>query len=533
MAIDGLTLHQLVLSLQADLPAKINKITQPSNDEILLGLRGQGKSFQWLLCAHSQYNRINITEGHYANPTNPSGFVMLLRKHLENGIITQLEQGGLDRYVIITVKQRDEFGDQRYRQLIVELMGKYANIILCEPDGLILDALKRIPPYDLTKRVIYPGAYYQQNDKPTRLNPLNTNTFNPHLTLSEQFDGFSPLLSSEVIYRWSSGQSFQNIITELTQSNQLYYYPSTKQFHVLPLTHLKTPPVVYPLNSGLDMIYHQAQQQIRIEQLAGDLNKLIRKEIKKLQNKLPKLNQSLTEAYDCLQWKDYGDLIFGHLWMITKGQTQVVIPDYTTQVPITIELDPKLDGKRNGQKYYQRYQKGRNAQSHLTNQITIAQQQLEYLMGLDEQLSLADVAIAMEIRLELEQQGYLKSSVHKHKKAPKLHVETIRLPQATIYIGHNNLQNEMITFKLANKQDWWFHAKDYHGAHVVIVADELDEELIRTGANLAAYYSKGRYSSTVPVNYTQVKNIKKVPNRPPGLVTISTYKTIFIDPVKP
>jgi len=533
MAIDGLTLHQIVRSLSQELPAKINKITQPSNDEILLSLRGQGKNLQWLLCAHSQYNRINQTTLHYANPTSPSGFVMLLRKHLENGIVISIEQGGLDRYVTLLIRQRDEFGDERYRHLIVELMGKYANIILCEPSGVIIDALKRIPPYEQTKRIIYPGASYQPNEKPERLNPFDHLTYQSDLALGEQFDGFSPLLSTEVTYRIHHGETFEAVMRTLGQSDQLYYYPQAKQFHVIELTHLKQPGEVYPINEGLDVIYHQHQQQLRIEQLTGDLRKFIRRELKKLDNKLPKLQQSLDEAYECAQWKDYGDLIFGHLELITKGMVQVELPDYATQEMITIPLDPKLDPKRNGQKYYQRYQKGRNAQTHLVNQITQCQQQIDYFTGLVQQLDLADVPIALEIKTELIQQGYLKGKVPTTKKPMKLAVETIKTPEATIYVGHNNLQNDMITFKLANKLDYWFHAKDYHGAHVVVVTNHLDESLIRQCANLAAYYSQGRYSSSVPVNYTQVKYIKKVPNMPPGLVTISTYKTIYIDPVKP
>ncbi len=532
MAVDGLILNQETKSLQAVVPAKINKISQPSDSEILLSIRANYKNQQLLICAHSQYNRINISENSYINPTTPSAFIMLLRKYLENGIITSIQQGGLDRYLIITINKSNEVSDRKIFYLYVELMGKYANVILCDSDNKILDALKRIPPYENTKRVIFAGAKYIPNEKIDKKNPLINDSVDLDDSLVNQFDGFSPLLAKEVQHRMVHGELFKSIMEEVSSSQSIYFYPDSKCYHVLPLKHLNQVAITYPINQGFDLIYQDVQERLRIEQFTDNISKTIRSELKKLHNKLPKLVDGLTQARDCDKWRIYGDLIFSNIQQIKGNRESITLFNYETSSEVEIPLDKKFDAKYNARKYYQKYQKGRNAQSHLVKQIKICEDLILYFTILQEQLEISDFHTAKEIQEELIEKGYIRKKIKKIKNK-KINYQEYTINDKKVYLGKNNLQNDYVTFKLSRKNYTWFHTKDYHGAHVAIDSNKLNEEEIRFCANLAAYYSKGRLSSSVPVNYTLVKNLKKIPNSPAGLVSISDYKTIFIDPVKP
>lgn len=533
MAVDGLILHQEIKTLQNITPAKINRITQPSDNEILFSMRANYTNQQLLMSVHSQYNRIHLTQQTYTNPPVPSAFTMLLRKHLENGIITSIQQGGLDRYVKITISKNNEISDRQDYYLYLELMGKYANLILCSSTNKILDALKRIPPYENTKRIIFAGATYTPNPKPQRLNPFENIQLDFNQSLMEQFDGFSPLLAKEVQFRLTKNQQFADIINLIAKSDNLYYYPQEKVFHVIELSHLSNSNLIYNINQGFDLIYQTDQERIRIEQLTGSLFKFVRNEHKKLLNKLPKLQDSLSIAKECDQWRNCGDLIFSNLSSIKKGMTEITLWNYETNAMSLIPLEAKLNAKQNGQKYYHRYHKGKNGQKFIQIQIDKCQQEILYFAVLLEQLEIADFSSAKEIQEELVSKKYLRLKLKKPKKVAKLAYQTLSINDKSVYYGKNSSQNEYVTFKLGHKKDTWFHAKDYHGAHVVIECDQPDETEIRFCANLAAYFSKGRYSSSVPVNYTQISNIKKIPNSPIGLVSISSYKTIFIDPKKP
>jgi len=535
MAVDGLIIHQELKTLSALLPAYIHKITQPSDSEILLTLRCEGHNHQLMLCVHSQFNRLNLTRGDYPRPELPSAFVMLLRKHLDNGLLSAIEQSGLDRCVRFTVEKNNEIGERKTAYLYLELMGKYANLILCNENNVILDALKRIPPYENTKRIIFSGAQYEENPRPQRQDPLLTKQVSLESPLLQQFEGFSPLLAIEVEYRLTHSEKFAEIMAELQSSSDLYFYPESQKYHVIPLKHLNEKPLRYPLNEGFDRLYADVQDRMRVEQLTGNLDKFVKAELRRNNNKLPKLEAAYQEACDCDKWRQAGDLIFSNLALLQKGMKSVELYDYQTGVNIVIELDPKLDPKRNGQKCYKQYRKGKNGQNYLSQQLQLTREEIEYFTSLSQQLALADLVSANEIKEELIKNSYLRASSSKRRKKKTVlpNYSTYNCEGLDIHVGHNNLQNDYLSFKLAHKEDTWFHAQKFHGAHVIAKSSKLSETQIRCCANLAAYFSQGRFSSSVPVDYCQVKHLKKIPNSRLGLVSISQYQTIFIDPLRP
>ncbi|MEG0402886.1 Rqc2 family fibronectin-binding protein [Anaerorhabdus sp.] len=539
MALDGILLHKIILETENEFPAKINKIYQVSNSEILFQLKCQSGRKNLIISCHTIYNRLNLTERSYPTPEEPSSFVMLLRKHLEGALIQSVEQGGLDRYAKLECHMRNEIGDKVTRYLYIELMGKYANLIFVDSNGKIMDALKRIPPFENNRRTIQPGAMFKETEiQEGKSNPFTTFDYNPELTLTKQFHGFSPFLSKEIEYRLQHDESFKDIMKEIEESKSLYIATIDNEavFHCIPLKHLEITTKEYPLLEGLDLVYLHKEERDRIKDLSGDIYRFVLKELKHQKQKLPKLQASLEESLDCEKWHTYGDLLYANQHLNSKGEHQIELESFEDSSLLKIPLDPKLDIKGNAKKCFQKYNKAKKGQIFIQEQIDICQKEIDYFEGIQEQLDISSFDDAKEISQELADLGYIKKKVSKIRKNNKKKDTLPKIKRITldngieISYGKNNLQNEALTFKLANKNDMWFHTKDYHGAHVVVHGQDLDEETIRTAAMIASYYSKGRSSSSVPVNYCQVKNLKKIPGAKPGMASLSTYKTIYIDP---
>jgi len=506
------------------------KIYQISDTEILFVLKGH-YTYQLMISAHSSYNRIHITDRSYPTRTTPSNFIMILRKYLEGGVITSIQQVGLDRYLVINVSSRNELGDRITLELYVELMGKYANIILVH-NGKIIDALKHIPPFENTIRTIQPGAKFVPTaPQANKLDPFEIDDVRDDENLFEKLTGFSPLLSSEFTYRLQK-QSYKEIIEEIKQSDKVYITQTAKEtlFHCIPLTHLSDSYEEYEICAGLDHIYFTKEEKERIRQITGDLFKFTRKEINKYTKKVDNLMASLEEALDCDKYRNYGDLIFANMNKITKGNKSVTLEDFEGNT-ITIPLDPKLDAKGNGKKCFQKYHKLSTGQKYINEQIDIATENLNYITQLQQQLEMADFKSAGEIRAELEANGFMKAKVTKFrsKKPQEPNYSKFEFNDKTILLGKNNIQNDFITFKKSSRYDMWFHVKDGTGAHLTINTENPTEEEIRFCAMLAGYFSKQRESSSIPINYTLVKNLKKIPSSKLGKVIMKEYKTIYID----
>lgn len=529
MAMDGLMLYRITHELNELCPGKINKIQNISNEEILFQLhtRNQGKK-RLVFNVHSNTNRVYLTNPMETTRSTPSNFVMVLRKQCAQAIIESIEQKNFDRILCIHLSTRNELGDLILLSLYVELMGKYANMVLVNQNNIIIDALKRIPVYENSKRYIHPGATYSLPVQPDKQDPTKVKGIDPDTSLVKQIYGFSPVLSMEFQYRMQQKQSYQDILNELLHSRSLYVYDH--DFHCLPLTHLKQEPKVYPLMEGLKQLNQDAEQKMRIKQQCGDVFHTVEKEKKKMEKKLPKLIDSLERSKNYKQYREYGDLLFAYMGQIKKEQV-VQLPAFETGQLISIPLDMRLDIKGNANKYYQKYHKLKRSQSILKEQIEQCEKDMIYINQLYEQLQHCSIEDALEIRDELIQNRYLiNKKKTKGKKKKKPNILHLQLDDCDIFIGKNNLQNNYITHQLSRKTDYWFHVKDYHGSHVLLKTDNPTETQIRMCAGLAAYFSKGKLSSSVPVDYCPIHQLKKVPGSAVGFVTMKSYNTIYIDP---
>ncbi len=533
MAVDGLILNHAVQEISHALPMKIQRIMHISENELVFIVRSQKEKLQLLISTHSVHNRIQFSGRDLVAASEPSSFVMLLRKHLDSAIIHHIEQIRLDRVVKLSIQKRDDLGDIHNYLLYVELMGKYANVILVDENNKIVDALKRIPPYENIKRTIQSGANYEDVLDREKLNPFELTTINLAENLTQTIDGISPLLEKEIRYRILNGQIFKDIMTELKNSKELFLHPRADDFlaHLIELKHTETPATVYPFMEAYDRLYEEKENLERIKQHTGDLTKYVNRESKRNEKKIPKLLDSLQEAKDALKWKEMADYILAYGVHLRSGEKQLEVEDFETSEKRIIPLDPKFDGKTNAKRYYQKYHKGRKGVAYIEEQIEKTKAEVEYFNTLAEQLSIASVADAIEIKEELMNLGYIPmKKAKKSKKQSLAYIHILSDENKHIYLGKNNLQNDAITFKLAHKKDLWFHAKDYHGAHVILASDDADEKHIRLCAQLASYYSKARNSSSVEVQYTPISQLKKIPGAKAGMVQVGQYKTIFIDP---
>ncbi|MBR4456714.1 MAG: NFACT family protein [Solobacterium sp.] len=534
MPLDGILLHKLIPGIREELPARIQKIYQIAPYEVLFQLHGKNGKKQLLISCHSRYNRILFTNRSYPTPSEPGNFIMLLRKYLEGATLLDAEQAGLDRWCTLTVRRRNELGDPELIQLVAELMGNYANLLLVR-NGTVIDALKRIPPFENNKRMILPNAPFRPIPPQDKRDPFSDADIDPEKTLTQQFSGFSPFLSSEVEYRMARGQSFASVMQEIEQSEWIYIANRNNEavFHCIELKSVG-PCRSYGLFEGFDILYYHREEKERIREISGDVFHTVHRELKHQKLKLPRLLKEYDDALDCDRWKTYGDLLYTYQVRNTQGLSSIDLEDYETGKQIRIPLDPKLDGTRNAQKCYNRYQKYRKGQVYLQEQIQICEREISYFEGLLEQLEQADFSVAEGIREELVKGGYLSENAgsrkRKKKKTAPAGFWTVEFEGVQISYGRNNLQNDALTFHHARKNEIWFHAKDYHGSHVVAHTPEPSEAVLRLAAELAAYYSKGRDSSSVPVNYCPVSQLKKIPGAKPGMVQIGNYRTIFIDP---
>lgn len=528
MAIDGLFLCNIQRQLQELTPCKIGKIQNISDEEILFHLHTRNQGNQKLVInVHSNTNRIYIADYIPAIQPEPSNFVMLLRKLCSQGIIDSIEQFNYDRILKINMTCRNEFQDIIKYSLYVELMGKYANIILVK-DGIIQDSLKRIPVYENAKRFIHPGAKYTRPAQPKKKNPFEIKEIDLDQSLVYQIYGFSPILSNEFIYRIHNGQKYENILNELIQSNTLYKYK--KEFHCLKLTHLQEDPKTYTIMQGLNHLYEEDEQKKRIKEQFGNLIRIVEKEKNKHIKKKPKLIKSLEDAQDYEKYKEYGDLIFAYMYTIEK-KPNITLIRFENNEEISIPIDMRYDLKTNANLYYKKYHKMKRSILILQEQIQQCGEDIRYFSQLEEQLTHCTIEDAGEIREELiKQHLIIEKKTNKRRKKNKPNILHLKMEKAEIYVGKNNLQNNYITHQLSRKNDLWFHVKDYHGSHVLLKSNEVNESQIRLCANLAAYFSKGRNSSSVPVDYCPVSQLKKVPGSKIGFVTMKSYKTIYIDP---
>ncbi|MEK4245021.1 NFACT RNA binding domain-containing protein [Psychrobacillus sp. FSL K6-2684] len=551
MAFDGLFTISMTTELQQIVTGRISKIHQPNAQEILMQVRAQGKNFKLLFSVHSSYSRIQITHETIDNPSSPPMFCMVLRKHLEGGIITAVRQHETDRIIVLEILGKNEIGDEITREIHMEVMGRHSNLLLIDPSrNLILESIKHLSPSMNSYRTILPGQPYISPPSQNKLNPLVYSEDLKNVILSvqdskeivEQISGFSPLHAKELLHRMDGVsdrlmiyKSFMDefeqggIVKQIVEVNgKTYYSPNA-------LTHLDGDKFnEQTLGNLLDRVYFAKAERDRVKQQAGDLERWLQNELNKLKLKMKKLQKDFEQAERLDTFQLYGELLMANAYAIEKGLSEVELVNYydETQGTIVIPLDSRKTATQNAQSYYNRYTKAKTALLKIEQQFEITKEDIDYFELLLQQVMQASPTDIEEIREELMEQGLLKMRASKKKKKPvKPTPEKYIASDGTeISVGKNNKQNDHVTFKLAKKSDTWLHTKDIPGSHVVIHSDKPSEIALSEAANLAAYYSKARESSSVPVDYTIVKQVKKPNGSKPGFVIYFEQTTLFVTP---
>ncbi len=532
MSFDGVFISRLVKELDEDIKGyRINKIYQISKYELLFNVRKK-ETKKLFISIIPQYARIHVSNVDYDTPQTPPTFCMFLRKHLEGGYILGVEQIENDRIVKISVSNYNELGDKISLFIYIEFMGKHSNIVIVDENGKVKECIKHLFSIN-NSRQVKPNMIYTLPDNQDKVNPYkeqltaNFNEMEYDLTkyFIRNYQGISPFLAKEIVYH-DNDLSIINRDTKATIIEQ----DGEKSFYCFNIDYLDGERVYYDsLSELLDTFYFQKDTYDRIKQKSKDLDKFIKRELQRNINKVEKLELQLKLTDKAEDVKILGDLILANMYNISKGDCITKVLNYYTNEEIEIELNPLLSPSENAQSYYKSYNKLRTSVDYIKNQIILAKSEIEYFTLLRDQISNAGVADVVEIREELELSGYLKKKDSKNKKK-KPNFLTYVVDDVEILVGKNNIQNEHITHKLAKRNEYWMHVQNSPGSHVLIKTDTLTENIIRTSANLAAFYSKYRYSSSVAIDYTMVRNIKKIPGKRNCFVTYSGQKTIYIDP---
>jgi len=558
MSFDGLFTRAITKELTETIKGgRINKIHQPYQNELIIIVRANGKNHKLLLSAHPSYARVQLTNEQYDNPQDPPMFCMLLRKHLEGAIIEDIYQIGLDRVIVFEFKGRNEIGDISYKQLFVEIMGRHSNIILVEKErNLILDSIKHVPPAINTYRTILPGQTYifppaQHKQDPLLatkediLKALDFNSGKLDKQIVEHFAGVSPLLAKEILFRAKLPHPDQltdacltifRMIKAHEEIPTMIVNEKKETFYFFPLEHINGETKTFTtLSELLDRFYVGKAERDRVKQKGHDLERFVKNEIEKNESKIKKLHKTLEYAQNAEEFQLYGELLTANIYAMTKGMKQIEVQNYYDEngASITIELDPRKTPVENAQQYFSKYQKAKHAQTVVVEQIHKAEEELLYFENVLQQLENASPKDIEEIRDELAEEGYMKQKQRKSskQKTQKIILEKYIATDGTeILVGKNNKQNDYLTNKVAARDEIWLHTKDIPGSHVVIRSKHPSSETIAEAAHLAAYFSKARNSSSVPVDYTKVRYVKKPNGSKPGFVIYENQQTIYVTP---
>lgn len=527
MPIDGVFVHYLTNELNQTLSGgRINKIYQPNPLDLLFIVRVNNTNYNLLISSNLNNPRIHITNKKFDNPDKPYSFCSNLRKYLERGFLTSITQIGNDRVVKLTIDTFNELGDEVTLYLFFEIMGRNTNIILTDSNLKIIESIRHfLPDKDIdNNRIILPKVTYQLPLKTKSINIFDTSLSDDEL-LSDKHDleGCSKIFLDEIEYV----NQVKKIINQ--NINPVFYPKNPKAFYVFPLKHISDDYRNFPTISDLlDYTFKEETKKSSVEYHL--LNNLLKREINKQTSKLKNLNKDKDKAIPHLEDKTLGLLIQANLYKIGKGETEVTVDNfYDNNAKITIKLDPLLDPSQNMKRYFTLAKKAENTLKHYEIQTALTLQEIKYLEGIKVAIEYADKNTFNEIRQELVNGGYIKET-KKSPKKQKISYMHYMVDNDEIWIGKNNIQNDYLTNHLARNTDYWFHVKDAPGSHVILRCSELTEKNIRLAAQAASIYSKFHSSSSVAVDYTMRKYIKKIPGLKGCEVTYTNQKTIYIDP---
>lgn len=559
MSFDGLFTKAMVDELSRTLKGgRINKVHQPYKNEVILTIRANGVNQKLLFSAHPSYARVQLTNEAYENPSEPPMFCMLLRKHIEGYILEDVYQVENDRMIIFEIKGRNEIGDVSYKQLIIEIMGRHSNIVLVDKTrNIILDSVKHVSFAVNSHRAILPGQTYIYPPEQNKQNPFMVGTddilkkidFNSgklDKQIVEHFAGTSPLFAKEVIYqsgianRASIPTAFLQLIQRIKSGELVPSIMSTDNkevFYLFPLQHIKGVVKSFStLSELLDRFYFGKAERDRVKQQGNDIERLIINEKEKNEKKITKLESTLREAEKADQLQRFGELLTANLYAAKKGMKEIEVIDYYDEMggTVVIPLDPRKSPSENAQKYFSKYQKAKNSVSIVIEQIEKAREEVLYFENLLQQVQSASPKDIQEIREELVEGGYIrdrqKRNAKKTANAKPILDHYLSSDGTEMIVGKNNKQNDYLTNKLAARDEIWLHTKDIPGSHVVIRSKEPSEATIHEAAKLAAYFSKARNSSSVPVDYTKVRYVKKPSGAKPGFVIYDNQQTVYVTP---
>lgn len=576
MALDAVAIRALVTELAPLIGGRVDKVHQPERDEIAVGIRTYDKSYRLLISASSANPRLHLTEHTKKNPKTAPLFCMLLRKHISSGKITDISQVGFERIVRISIDSYDELGDYTTKYLYVEVMGKYSNIILVSADGRVIDSIKHVDESMSSVREIMPGGVYAPPPSQDKVDLTEWGTDNyfdfnrpqkADKSIISQIGGISPLTARELVYRVFNTTDvaaadintnraamlkleterlaesvrecgFEPCMIEDGASGKLLEFSATdiKQYESAASV------IKYDsMNVLVDDFYYKRDINERMRQKTADLTKLLNTAAERTAKKVSILERTLKDAENMDKYREYAELITSNIYRMEEGHKSVEVENYfdPNMGTVKINLDPSLSPSQNAQRYYKKYNKAKTALTEAKKQIDTAQRELEYIQSTLAMVETADrIEDVTAIRDELRREGYIKGTANarKQKTEASKPMHFVSSDGFDIYVGRNNTQNDYLTLKFANSSDLWFHTKDIHGSHTVIklgLDKNVPRETILEAASLAAYYSKARESSQVPVDYTNIRNVKKPNGAKPGMVIYEGYNTVYVTPSLP
>lgn len=555
MAFDGGFLYKTIEEIKNANDSHIDKIYQPSRDELVLTLRKKGFVKKLLITAKSGSARIHFTENKYENPQTPPLFCMLLRKHLLSARLVDITQPEFERICELNFSATNEMGDIVELKLICELISGSANIILVK-DGKIIDALKR-SDVESAKRFILPGALYEYPEKAKKSNPLTLDVaaVSEKIALSQRgitnetlnlIDGFSPLLCREIehlsVKEGSVEKPLTFVINSLKTSQKAYIVYKDNvpfEFSYIPIKQYGESYETREFSefsACLDEFYTARDNAANIKVAAHSITKLVINLKNRTEKKLALRLKELENSKDRENLRIYGELIKANLYAIPQGASFANVQNYYDEnlKEIKIPLNPALSPSKNADKYFKDYKKSYTAEQTLKALTETDREEIIYFDSVLEAISrcktLSDIR---EIKEELTNGGFIKAANAKQKNKIKPQFnEFVSNEGYKIIVGKNNLQNDYLTLKLASKNDLWFHTKNIAGSHVIVFCEgkEVSDETVLFAAKLAAQNSKAATSSQVPVDYTPVKFVKKPNGAKPGMVIYTTNKTVFVNP---
>ena len=566
MPLDAVCLQAVVAELAPQITgSRIEKIQQPARDQVVLLLRGNRRL---LLSAGGGQPRLHLTELLRDNPAQPPMFCMLLRKYLSGGIIESIQQAPLERVVTLTVSAADELGERSQFSLILEAVARRANLILADRDGHIIDCLRRIDFEMNPDRQVLPGLFYHLPTPPDKVSPFTVAEEEfaalaaaagegapADQWLVRTVNGLSPLVARELTFRacgstdapvtghtaalWSAFAVWRDTV------NEKHFTPAMLKRSGVPMdfTYLHVgqyggaaeEETYTSFSRLLDDFYEKREQAERVKQKGQDLVKTASNGAARLRRKIAAQEQELTESKNRDKWRVYGELITANLYRMERGMSRLTAQNYYDPdcADVDIPLDVRLSPQENAAKYFKKYTKAKTAEKYITAQLEKARVELTYLESVLQELTLAESEQDFnDIRAELTDGGYLRAKGRKQPQRPSKPREFRSTAGLRILVGRNNRQNDRLTAKDAEKWDIWLHTQRIHGSHVILCTGgaQPDEQSLLEAASLAAYFSQAQNSTKVPVDFTQVKYVKKPAGSPPGFVNYTNYKTILADP---